>query len=78
MVQIHSYKSAIEIFGDALKGKKKKFKRATKLYREIIDEDQCESLDFFVNQEFPNGADEDELHDFFRSEWKLIRDEVFS
>lgn len=78
MVQIHSYKSAIEIFSDALKGKKMKFKEATKLYREIIDKNQCESLDFFINQEFPHGADEDELHEFFQNEWKLIREEVFS
>ena len=30
------------------------------------------TLDFLLNREFPNGADRDEYHYFFRDEWERI------
>lgn len=80
MVRIFQYKRAIDLFGEFIEADRDgghEFPKESYYLYEWLGEDagRCESLDFLVNGEFPQGTDEDEYRDFFRDEWKKIAEE---
>lgn len=77
MVKVNTYERGIDLYYEAV-GKEDRSKtdlplESVRLF-DWLEEDpgRCESLEYLLNTEFPNGADEDEYHNFFRDEWRKI------
>lgn len=79
MAKIVKYERAIEIFGEIVEADRAASQalppEAYNLY-EWLGEDsaRCLTLEFFVNKEFPGGADDETYRSFFKDEWRKIAD----
>ena len=76
MIQIHDYKDSLDFMYEDVLCDGCWSQEVSDLYDWIVENRKGEELDFFVNQEFPHGADRDELQEFFSKSWKDIADEL--
>lgn len=76
MIQIHDYKDAIDFVYEDVICESGCPQEVSDLYDWIEENGKAEELDFFMNQEFPHGADRDELQEFIIKNWTEIADEL--
>ena len=74
MIQIHDYKAAIDFVYEDVICKFVCSQEISDFYDWIEEHGKQEELDFYMNQEFPHGADRDELQEFFLKHWTEIAD----